>query len=265
MPRSRRRSTRCPPAGPGVAPDSPTRRQPADDQLVVRQPVTRSSGPGGMSMPGSRPSRWWRFARRVDCGSCGPTVAAVPWARHASAFTRAFEDVVVHDCDRGEPASGRGPLRDLVASGNNMRVRSRTRSLGQATCSTARCGGDDEVIGEEGPPLPDRGAVISFSGSSHPGAKGLDLSGPSTSSPTPRSTRSPDWSRDRRCRATLSSDVVAERARMRRESRHVPRDDLDHRLPSTRSAAKSGTSSAATSAPTPPRRSRACGSARRNW
>ena len=36
-------------------------------------------------------------ARRVECGSCGPTVAAVPWARHASAFTRAFEDLVVHD------------------------------------------------------------------------------------------------------------------------------------------------------------------------
>jgi transposase len=37
------------------------------------------------------------LARRVDCGSSGPTVAAVAWARHASAFTRAFEDLVVHD------------------------------------------------------------------------------------------------------------------------------------------------------------------------
>lgn len=36
-------------------------------------------------------------APRVDCGECGPTVAAVPWARHDSAFTRAFEDLVVHD------------------------------------------------------------------------------------------------------------------------------------------------------------------------
>lgn len=33
-------------------------------------------------------------APRVDCGSCGVTVAAVAWARHDSAFTRAFEDVV---------------------------------------------------------------------------------------------------------------------------------------------------------------------------
>ena len=36
-------------------------------------------------------------ARRVDCRSCGPTVAQVPWARHDTVFTRAFEDLVVHD------------------------------------------------------------------------------------------------------------------------------------------------------------------------
>lgn len=36
-------------------------------------------------------------APRVDCPACGPTVAAVPWSRHDSAFTRAFEDLVVHD------------------------------------------------------------------------------------------------------------------------------------------------------------------------
>lgn len=36
-------------------------------------------------------------ARRVDCAECGPTVAAVPWARHDTAFTRPFEDLVVHD------------------------------------------------------------------------------------------------------------------------------------------------------------------------
>ncbi|HEX9763189.1 MAG TPA: ISL3 family transposase [Acidimicrobiia bacterium] len=33
-------------------------------------------------------------ARRVDCPVHGPTVARVPWARHDSAFTRAFEDLV---------------------------------------------------------------------------------------------------------------------------------------------------------------------------
>jgi len=33
------------------------------------------------------------MARRVNCRACGPTVAAVPWARHASAFSRAFEDL----------------------------------------------------------------------------------------------------------------------------------------------------------------------------
>lgn len=35
--------------------------------------------------------------RRVCCPMHGPTVAAVPWARHDSAFSRAFEDLVVYD------------------------------------------------------------------------------------------------------------------------------------------------------------------------
>jgi transposase len=34
------------------------------------------------------------LAPRVDCLDCGVTVARVPWARHDSAFTRAFEDLV---------------------------------------------------------------------------------------------------------------------------------------------------------------------------
>ena len=36
-------------------------------------------------------------APRVRCPDHGPTVAEVPWARHDTAFTRAFEGVVVHD------------------------------------------------------------------------------------------------------------------------------------------------------------------------
>jgi hypothetical protein len=43
-------------------------------------------------------------AQLVRCGECGPTVAAVPWARHDTVFTRAFEDTVVHDAVRsGSP------------------------------------------------------------------------------------------------------------------------------------------------------------------
>ncbi len=44
-------------------------------------------------------------APRVNCTACGPTVAAVPWARHDTAFSRAFEDVVVHDAIRSNKAS----------------------------------------------------------------------------------------------------------------------------------------------------------------
>jgi transposase len=36
-------------------------------------------------------------APRVNCPTHGPTVAAVPWARHGSVFTRAFEDLLVYD------------------------------------------------------------------------------------------------------------------------------------------------------------------------
>ena len=44
-------------------------------------------------------------ASRVACGECGPTVAQVPWARHDTVFTRAFEDVVVHDAVRSNKTS----------------------------------------------------------------------------------------------------------------------------------------------------------------
>ena len=40
-------------------------------------------------------------APRVNCAVHGPTVAVVAWARHASPFTRAFEDLVVHDAVTG--------------------------------------------------------------------------------------------------------------------------------------------------------------------
>jgi transposase len=36
-------------------------------------------------------------APRVTCPAHGPTVAQVPWARHDSRFSRAFEDLVVYD------------------------------------------------------------------------------------------------------------------------------------------------------------------------
>ena len=37
------------------------------------------------------------LAPRVNCIEHGPTVAAVPWARHDAAFTRDFDDLVVRD------------------------------------------------------------------------------------------------------------------------------------------------------------------------
>lgn len=63
------------------------------------------------------------MARRVDCGSCGPTVAAVPWARHASAFTRAFEDLVVHDAIVGNKQAAADRYGVSWRAVNNMCVR----------------------------------------------------------------------------------------------------------------------------------------------
>ena len=46
---------------------------------------------------------------RVKCPVHGPTVAVVAWARHASPFTRAFEDLIVHDAvfSNKNPAAAR--------------------------------------------------------------------------------------------------------------------------------------------------------------
>jgi transposase len=70
-------------------------------------------------------------ARRVDCRSCGPTVAAVPWARHASAFTAAFEDLVVHDAIVGNKQAAADRYGISWRAVNNMCVRLATEALGR--------------------------------------------------------------------------------------------------------------------------------------
>ena len=70
-------------------------------------------------------------ARRVECRSCGPTVAAVPWARHASAFTRAFEDLVVHDAIVGNKQAAADRYGTSWRAVNNMCVRVATEALGR--------------------------------------------------------------------------------------------------------------------------------------
>lgn len=70
-------------------------------------------------------------ARRVGCASCGPTVAAVPWARHASAFSRAFEDLVVHDAIVGNKQAAADRYGISWRAVNNMCVRVATEALGR--------------------------------------------------------------------------------------------------------------------------------------
>ena len=70
-------------------------------------------------------------ARRVSCPSCGPTVAAVPWARHASVFTRAFEDLVVHDAIVGNKQAAADRYGISWRAVNSMCVRVAEEALGQ--------------------------------------------------------------------------------------------------------------------------------------
>jgi transposase len=71
------------------------------------------------------------LAPRVSCADHGPTVAEVPWARHDSAFTRAFEDLVVYDAiasSKQRAADRHGISWRAV---NNACVRVATEALGR--------------------------------------------------------------------------------------------------------------------------------------
>lgn len=70
-------------------------------------------------------------ARRVNCPGCGPTVAAVPWARHNSAFTRAFEYVVVHDAVAGNKQAAADRYGTSWRAVNNMCIRVASEALGR--------------------------------------------------------------------------------------------------------------------------------------
>lgn len=70
-------------------------------------------------------------APRVDCGDCGPTVAAVPWARHDSSFTRAFDDLVVHDAIVGNEQAAADRYGISWRAVNNACVRVATEALGR--------------------------------------------------------------------------------------------------------------------------------------
>jgi transposase len=70
-------------------------------------------------------------ARRVKCPTHGVTVALVPWARHDSSFSRAFEDLVVYDAIASSKATA--ARRHCVSwrAVNNACVRVATEALGR--------------------------------------------------------------------------------------------------------------------------------------
>jgi transposase len=96
---------------------------------------------------GGRPGGWlrrWRHldlgfatceltgeAPRVNCPANGPTVAEVPWARHDSAFTRAFEDLVVWEALASNKTSAARRHGLSWRAVNGMCVRVATEALGR--------------------------------------------------------------------------------------------------------------------------------------
>jgi len=70
-------------------------------------------------------------APRVTCRAHGVTVAQVPWARHDSAFTRAFEDLVVFDAIVSSKLAASRRYGVSWRAVDNMCVRVATEALGR--------------------------------------------------------------------------------------------------------------------------------------
>lgn len=69
------------------------------------------------------------LAPRVKCRTCGITVAKVPWARHDSAFTRAFEDTIVYDAIASSKAKAADRHSVSWRAVNNACIRVATEAL----------------------------------------------------------------------------------------------------------------------------------------
>lgn len=68
---------------------------------------------------------------RVSCSVHGPTAMAVPWARHDSAFSAAFEDLVVHDAVVANKQRAADRYGISWRAVNNACVRLATEALGR--------------------------------------------------------------------------------------------------------------------------------------
>ena len=68
-------------------------------------------------------------APRVNCPDHGVTVAEVPWARHDTVFSRAFEDLVVHDAIVGNKQATADRYAVSWRAVNNACVRVATEAL----------------------------------------------------------------------------------------------------------------------------------------
>lgn len=199
-------------------------------------------------------------ARRVGCRTCGPTVAQVPWARHDTAFSRAFEDLVVHDAIVGNKQAAADRYGVSWRAVNNMYVRVASEALGRFDLLEGLVTvAIDEVKYKKG----HRYLTVvcdHVSGKVIWAAKG----------------RSKDTRRSvlRRFGRPRRQPRVRDRGRRRLDHRrgrrtgprrhrllgHVPRHRLGHQGTRRGPAAKSGTSCAPPGRPKWPRSSRGCGS-----
>lgn len=70
-------------------------------------------------------------APRVSCPVHGPTVAEIPWARHDSWFSRAFEDLVCYDAIASNKLKAASRHDISWRAVNNICVRVATEALGR--------------------------------------------------------------------------------------------------------------------------------------
>ena len=150
-------------------------------------------------------------APRVSCRVHGPTVAAVPWARHGAGHTRVFDEQVAWlatqcsktavtraDADRlahggGDHHPGLGRRRGRCTTGSLVCVGSGSmRSPTSATTSTSRSWSTTIPVGWCGPqPGRDKATLAAFFDALGPRA----LRARSPMSPRTGRTGSPTWSR----------------------------------------------------------------------
>ncbi len=130
--------------------------------LLTVKPTTRRARCGGCTRPCTRihdrRRRRWRHmdmagmechleavVRRVDCPRCGVTTELVPWAEHASGFTRDFETTLAYLAQRADQTTVCTIMRVAWATVGRVARRVVERELHEDPLEGLTCIGIDEL------------------------------------------------------------------------------------------------------------------------